>query len=105
MLQTDDSTFDAVDPALALRPPVPAAQSTAALRPARSAAQATAALTPRQIAPAAASRDPLADYYQRVRAHESGGNDAASSGVAYGRYQFTPQTWLAVAMRHPELGL
>lgn len=103
--QTDDSTYGTVDPALALRPPVPAAQSTAALRPAVPAAQATAALTPRPAAAPIAQQDPLATYYQKVRQHESGGNDAASSGVAYGRYQFTPQTWLAVAIRHPELGL
>ena len=42
---------------------------------------------------------------QLVRAHESGGNDKATSGVADGRYQFTPQTWAGVAREHPELGL
>lgn len=104
--QTDDSTFGAIDPSLALGLPS-AAQTTAALRPAVPAAQATAALRPPAKAPLAipSQGDPLAGYYQKVRAHESGGNDAASSGVAYGRYQFTPQTWLAVAIRHPELGL
>lgn len=105
--QTDDSTFGALDSAL--RPQLPAAQSTAALRPQLPAAQTMAALAPRQpalIRPTEANPgDPLAVYYQKVRAHESGGNDAASSGVAYGRYQFTPQTWLAVAIKHPELGL
>ena len=32
------------------------------------------------------------DQFMRlVRTHESGGNDLASSGVANGRYQFTPR--------------
>lgn len=108
--QTDDSVYGSLDPSQALKPPVPAAQSTAALRPAPPDAQARAALTPpaKVAAPVVKQEqgeDPLAVYYQKVRAHESGGNDAASSGVAYGRYQFTPQTWLAVAIKHPELGL
>ena len=44
-------------------------------------------------------------FMQLVRTHESGGNDKASSGVANGRYQFTPATWAGVAKEHPELGL
>ena len=44
-------------------------------------------------------------FMQLVRAHESGGNDKATSGVADGRYQFTPQTWNGVIQNHPELGL
>ena len=44
-------------------------------------------------------------FMQLVRTHESGGNDKASSGVADGRYQFTPDTWAGVAREHPELGL
>lgn len=105
LAQADDSVFGTMDPASALRPPQ-AVQSTAALRPQAPAAQTTTALRPPAPArPAPVGGDPLAGYYQKVRAHESGGNDAASSGVAYGRYQFTPQTWLAVAIRHPELGL
>ncbi len=109
MLQTDDSTFGAVDPALALRPPIAASQSTAALRPQAPAAQTTAAIAPRAapalIRPATPAADPLASYYAKVRQHESGGDDSISNGVAYGRYQFTPQTWLGVAIQHPELGL
>ena len=107
MLQIDDSTFGAVDPALALRPPIAASQSTAALRPQAPAAQTTAAIAPR-AAPALikpTQSDPLASYYAKVRQHESGGDDSISNGVAYGRYQFTPQTWLGVAIQHPELGL
>lgn len=62
-----------------------------------------------QPAPAAPSalreRGTVEDFMARVRAHESGGNDRATSGVADGRYQFTPQTWAGVAAQHPELGL
>jgi hypothetical protein len=109
VLQTDDSTFGAIDPALALRPPIAASQSTAALRPRPPAAQTTAAISPRAapalIRPTSPAADPMAEYYARVRQHESGGDDTISNGVAYGRYQFTPQTWLGVAIKHPELGL
>jgi hypothetical protein len=107
LAQTDDSTFGAIDPALALRPPVPASQSTAALRPRALASQTTAAIAPRAAPELIKPNqgDPLAEYYAKVRQHESGGDDTISNGVAYGRYQFTPQTWLGVAIRHPELGL
>jgi len=45
------------------------------------------------------------DYYARLRAIESGGDDRADSGIAKGRYQFTDGTWSDLAQRHPELGL
>jgi hypothetical protein len=51
------------------------------------------------------AKTPDDGYMATVRRRESGGNDRASSGVAYGRYQFTPQTWKGVAAAHPELGL
>jgi hypothetical protein len=50
-------------------------------------------------------QDNVGQFMQLVRTHESGGNDKASSGVADGRYQFTPATWAGVAKEHPELGL
>jgi hypothetical protein len=45
------------------------------------------------------------DYMATVRRRESGGNDMAGNGTAFGRYQFTQRTWLGVAAAHPELGL
>jgi hypothetical protein len=59
----------------------------------------------------AASASPAApqpaggDYMATVRRRESGGNDMAANGAAFGRYQFTQRTWLGVAASHPELGL
>ena len=60
------------------------------------------AAQPQQQQPATGGVD---QFMHLVRAHESGGNDKASSGVADGRYQFTPATWAGVAKQHPELGL
>jgi hypothetical protein len=47
------------------------------------------------------------DYYARLRAQESGGNDAAKadSSSAQGRYQFTEGTWRDMIAAHPDLGL
>jgi hypothetical protein len=56
--------------------------------------------------PEASAEKPLAgDYMAVVRRRESGGNDTAGNGVAFGRYAFTPRTWLGVAAAHSELGL
>jgi hypothetical protein len=53
----------------------------------------------------AAEKPAAGDYMAVVRRRESGGNDMAGNGVAFGRYAFTPKTWLGVAAAHPELGL
>ena len=47
------------------------------------------------------------DYFARIRAAESGGNDAAKNPLssATGRYQFTKGTWNGLMRNHPELGL
>ncbi|MDP3554825.1 hypothetical protein [Methylocystis sp.] len=47
------------------------------------------------------------DYYARLRAQESGGNDAAKAdgSSAQGRYQFTDGTWRDMIAAHPDLGL
>lgn len=58
-----------------------------------------------QSQPVAAQPTNVDQFMQLVRTHESGGNDQASSGVADGRYQFTPQTWAGVSAQYPELGL
>ena len=87
-------------PAPAQKPVVAAMQSQA---PDAKAARITPETHPHFFeAPQAASGN---DYYATVRKRESGGNDLAWNGVAAGRYQFTPQTWLGVAAAHPELGL
>jgi hypothetical protein len=87
-------------PAPAQKPVVAAMQSQA---PDAKAARITPETHPHFFeAPKAASGN---DYFATVRKRESGGNDLAWNGVAAGRYQFTPQTWLGVAAAHPELGL
>ena len=53
----------------------------------------------------AAAQPAGGDYMATVRRRESGGNDMAGNGTAFGRYQFTQRTWLGVAAAHPELGL
>jgi hypothetical protein len=58
------------------------------------------------VKPAAPAQSGEDQYMATVRRRESGGNDMARNGsTAFGRYQFTPQTWLGVAAAHPELGL
>ena len=108
-----DSFSLSIDPSTqpylgAAPPPLPPAapQKTVVgtmIAPPRTAAQNVSAqmgTPPQQPQPTGVDQ-----FMRLVRAHESGGNDLASSGVANGRYQFTPQTWNAVAQQHPELGL
>ncbi|MDE2096651.1 MAG: hypothetical protein KGL39_05335 [Patescibacteria group bacterium] len=71
------------------------------LTPARPRSLAGAMIAPRP----APAYDPISTYMAQARKRESSGNDNASSGVADGRYQFTPDTWMSVGARHPELGL
>ena len=73
--------------------------------PAPAAGGSPAAAQPVASGSPAAAQPAGGDYMATVRRRESGGNDMASNGVAFGRYQFTPQTWLGVAAAHPELGL
>ena len=105
--------------ALGVAPPAPTATpkpaAPAPVAPPRGAAAsmlAPAAPDPQPSVPAPAAQPQhpatggnVDQFMQLVRAHESGGNDKASSGVANGRYQFTPATWAGVARQHPELGL
>ena len=86
-------------PAPAQKPVVAAMQS---LAPDAKAARITPETHPHFFeAPQAASGN---DFCATVRKRESGGNDLAWNGVAAGRYQFTPQTWLGVAAAHPDWG-
>ncbi len=45
------------------------------------------------------------DYFANLKRVESGGDPNASSGIAFGLYQFTKPTWEGEMQRHPELGL
>ena len=88
------------DPAPVAKP-APVARTPASVM----LAPQTAAPAQPAVAPAVGPVSDLSRFMELVRAHESGGKDNASSGVANGRYQFTPATWSAVGQRHPELGL
>lgn len=94
------------DPLASKFPPIAPAQPTP--RSVVGSMIAPIASRPTESRPAPVAPPPqgnTAQFMQLVRAHESGGNDRASSGVADGRYQFTPQTWAGVTRAHPELGL
>ena len=97
-----------IAPPAPIATPKPAAPAPAAPVPRSAAATMLAPQAPAAPAPAAQPQQPAGfvdQFMQLVRAHESGGNDKATSGVADGRYQFTPATWAGVAREHPELGL
>jgi hypothetical protein len=89
----------------------PAAVSAAPVKIEAPAAKMTPETHPHYFsAPAApvqpgAQKPAAGDYMSVVRRRESGGNDMAGNGVAFGRYAFTPKTWLGVVAAHPELGL
>ena len=103
----------ALDPTTPWAPKVPLAPppEAPAAKPTAKSGQITPETHPHYFPSAAPAAGPQAvksgadDYMATVRQRESGGNDMATNGVAYGRYQFTLQTWLGVAAAHPELGL
>lgn len=95
-------------PVAALKPAAPRSAAASMLAPSSLAAPVQFPGLPAPAPQVQSQQQPVNDidqFMRLVRAHESGGNDQASSGVANGRYQFTPATWAGVARQHPELGL
>lgn len=101
----DGATLDPATPWAPKVPLAPAPTEAPAAPPEQKSSRITPETHPHFFKAEGPSASTVGDYFSTVRRRESAGNDLAWNGVAAGRYQFTPQTWLGVAAAHPELNL